>query len=85
MMFDWYKVINRAEFIATGLVSRELEVVLEGVGSKTILVAIGNAFSITVDDVFLAIGVTTENPFVFSDRAIYIDANDDVWYGIKVA
>jgi hypothetical protein len=82
MIFDWYKVINRAEFVATGLVSREVSVILEGVGAKTILVTIGNLFSITVDEVILSIGVTSANPFVFQDRAVYVDANDDVWYGI---
>lgn len=86
MIFDWYKVINKTEFEATGLVSRELEVVLEGLGAKNVLVTVGNYFSITVDDVMLSIGIgtPTSNPFVFEERAVYLDASNDVWYGIKV-
>lgn len=85
MTFDWYKVINRAEFLATGLVSRELDVFLEGVGAKTVLVTVGNYFSITIDEVMLSVGMTEDSPFVFQDRAVYVDANEDVWYGIKVS
>lgn len=82
MTFDWYKVINKAEFEATGLVSRELEVILDGVGAKTILVTKGNLLSITVDDVMLSVGLKDVNPFVFEDRAVYLDPSEDVWYGI---
>ncbi len=87
MIFDWYKVINKPEFEATGLVSRELEVVLQGVGAKKILVTIGNYFSITIDDVMLSIGIglPDANPFVFEDRAIYLDDDGDVWYGVLVS
>lgn len=85
MIFNWYKVINRAEFLATGLVSREVEVILEGIGLKTILVTVGNLFSITVDEVMLSIDLLEDaNPFVFDERAVYVDANDDVWYGVLV-
>lgn len=84
MTFDWYKVINKAEFEATGLVSREVELILEGVGVKTVLVTMGNLLSITVDEVMLSFGLTEDNPFIFEERAIFVDANSDVWYGIKV-
>lgn len=80
--FTWFKIINRAEFLATGLVSRELAIVLEGVGAKTVLVTVGNFFSITIDDVMLCLGLTSDNPFLFGDRAIVVDLNDDVFYGI---
>jgi len=87
MTFDWYKIINKTEFEATGLVSRELEVILEGVGAKDVLVTVGNYFSITIDDVMLSIniGIDGVNPFVFEDRAVYLDSANDVWYGIKVS
>lgn len=82
MIFDFYKVINKAEFEATGLISRELTLVLEGVGAKTVLVTNGNLFSITVDEVMLSLGLT-ENPFIFEDRCVYLDEFNDVWYGIR--
>ncbi len=84
MIFDWYKIINRAEFLQTGLVSRELSLILEGIGAKTCLVTVGNYFSITIDDVMLSIGIKERNPFVFQDRAIYVDENEDVFYGVLV-
>lgn len=85
MTFDWYKIINKTEFEATGLVSRKLDLFLEGIGQKTVLVTVGNYFSFTVDDVMLSLNMSGENPFIFEDRAIYIDENDDVFYGVKVA
>lgn len=84
MTFDWYKIVNRAEFLAEGLVSRELEVVLEGVGTKTVMIVVGNLFSLIYEGVMLSIGVTEENPFAFDGHAIYLDENDDVWLGIEV-
>lgn len=82
MSFDWYKIINRAEFLATGLTSREVEVVLEGIGLRTILVTQGRLTSLVYDGVMLPIGVTEANPFIFDGYAVYLDANDDVWLGV---
>lgn len=84
MSFNWYKIINRAEFEATGLVSREVEVILDGIGLKTILVTKGRLYSITYDGIMLSIGVTAENPFVFEGHAVYLDSNDDIWLGIEI-
>jgi hypothetical protein len=84
MIFDWYKIINRSEFSATGLVSRELQLILEGVGLRTILVTQGKLLSVVYEGVMLSVGVTDSNPFVFEGLAIYIDENQDVWLGIQV-
>lgn len=84
-IYDWYKVINKNEFLATGLVQRTLELILEGVGGKTVMVTNANTFGIVVDDVFLSVGVTEANPFEFENRACYIDEAGDVWYGIYVS
>jgi hypothetical protein len=85
MIYDWYKVINKSEFEATGLVSREVNLILEGVGQRTVLVTIGNYFSITYNGVMLSIGMTDSNPFAFGGCAVYLDANDDVWLGIETS
>lgn len=85
MTYDWYKIINRAEFIATGLVSREVELVLEGVGVRTVMVTVGRNFSIIYEGVMLSLGITDANPFAFDGHAIYVDAaTDDVYLGIEV-
>ncbi len=87
MIYDWYKIINKTEFEATGLVSREVEVLLDGVGLRTILVTKGNLLSITYEGVFLSIGVAddieTHNPFAFGGYAVYLDSNNDIWLGIE--
>lgn len=84
MIFDWYKLINKTEFEATGLVSRSLDIVLDGIGRVTVLVTVGNYFSITYDGVMLSIGITGENPFVFEGYAVYLDSNNDVWLGVEL-
>lgn len=84
MIFDWFKIINKTEFEATGLVSREIEVILEGVGVKTILVTVGELFSLVYEDVILSIGVTDANPFIFEGLAVYLhEATGDVYLGIE--
>lgn len=84
MTFDWYKIINRGEFEATGLVSREVELLLDGIGLRTVLVTCGNYYSIIYDGVMLSIGMAGNNPFVFDGYAVYLDVNDDIWLGIQV-
>lgn len=84
MIFDWYKIINRAEFEATGLVSRELTLNLEGIGLSSVLVTKGRYFSIIYDEVMLSLGITDANPFVFEGYAVYLDSNDDIYLGIEV-
>lgn len=84
MIFTWFNIFNKTEFEATGLVSWELERLLEGIGKVDILVTKGRNISITYDEVLLSIGVTDANPFIFEGYAVYLDANNDVWLGIQV-
>jgi hypothetical protein len=83
MTYDWYKIINKTEFEADDLPSREVQVVLEGVGLKTILVTKGLLVSLVYDGAMLSPGLNDENPFAFGGYAAYIDANEDVWLGIE--
>lgn len=85
MEYDWYRIINRAEFLASGLVSKEVELNLIGKGLKTVLVTRGRLVSILVDGVFLPIGVTAANPFEFGGLAVGVDsATDDLYLGYPV-
>lgn len=84
MTYNWYKVFNKTEFEALGLVSAEYSIIFKNVGLKTIIVTKANYLSATLDDVFLPINLNDKNPFEFEDRAIYLDENDDVWVGIAV-
>lgn len=84
MIYDWYNIFNLAEFNDLGLVSRELSLELEGVGSKTLRITKGNYTSILYNDVFLPIEMIDKNPFEFDGHAVYVDENDDVFLGIAV-
>ncbi len=82
MIYDWYKIINLAEFEALDLVSRNLELILGNIGLANVLVTKGNMVSILYNGIFLSIGLNDESPFEFEGHAVYLDANDDVWLGI---
>ena len=85
MTFDWYKIINQAEFLAEELVSKNVSLILESIGQVEVLVTKGNVVSITYDGVMLGIGVTDANPFVFDGYAVYLDdVNGDIWLGVPV-
>lgn len=86
MIFDWFKIFNATEFLATDLVSRSLTVTLEKYGEKTILITRGNLLSITVDGVFLPVGFLDENPYIDVDETLAVlqDADGDVWLGIRI-
>lgn len=87
MIFNWYKIVNRNEFEATGLVSRELTVVLQGFGSKDFMITVGNLFSLIVDGIMLPVMVSEKNPAVSREdltKAIFEAPNGDIYYGILV-
>lgn len=86
MIFNWFKVFNLTEFLATGLVSKTYLLILEGVGQKDVLVTYGNEISIVYEDVLLPVQFQGDNPFTrIGDNgtyAVYKDAAEDVWLGI---
>lgn len=81
-MFDWYFLISKTEFEATGLTSFEGTVVLKGQGLKTFLVTKGNLISFLFDDILLPINMNNKNPYRYGTYAVFLDASDDVWLGI---
>lgn len=85
MLFDWYKIINKNDFDALDLYSVEKTFFMQGIGLKTILVTKGNFYGLTYDGVFLSVELNNKNPFIFEDKATYIDDADDIWLGIKTA
>jgi hypothetical protein len=82
MIFDWYRLLNQTEFLATGLYSRTLSLNLEGQGFKDVLVTKGMAIGIKYEDVFLSVNLNERNPFVFESHAVYLDENGDIWLGV---
>lgn len=84
MIYLWFKLFNRTEFIATGLVSRTYSLNLEGLGQKDILVTQGDTLGMTYEGVFLSLrdGATR---FDFDGHSMYVDvATNDVYLGIEV-
>jgi hypothetical protein len=82
MTYKWYNIINQDDFIAMGFSSKQLEVDLEDIGVKTVLVTKGVGVSILYDGVFLTVNLNNNNPFEFDSHAVYIDANNDIWLGV---
>ncbi len=85
MTYDAYRIIKLDDFNATGLVSKQLSLVIGSLGTKTILVTKGNLVSILYDDIFLSLNLNAKNPFEFEDHAIFIDPDNYIWLGIKHA
>lgn len=84
MIFNWFKIFNLTDFTALGLVSKTYSYELQNIGLKDFLVTVGNEVSITVDDAFLSINMNDKNPFIFEGNGIYLDENQDVWFGFEV-
>lgn len=83
--FTWYPIFNLAEFEATGLVSREYSLVLEGVGLCNFLVTKGNLISVTYDDVMLSLGLTESVPFVSDGYGLVLSTDGSVYWGMPNA
>lgn len=84
MNYTWFKIFNRTEFEALGLVSRTYTLNLQGIGQKDILVTKGNGVGMLYDGVFLLLELNDLNPFELDSRAIYIDESNDVYLGIAI-
>lgn len=84
MTYRWYFIFNKTEFEATGLVSRTYSLILDDGAEQDFLVTKSNGLGITHDGIFLLLELNTKNPFAFDGRAIYIDANENVWWGFEV-
>lgn len=84
MIYTWYFIFNLTDFEATELVSRTFDVILDGRGEAEFLVTKGNGVGITHDGIFLMIDLEGKNPFEFDGRAVYVDANQNVWWGFEV-
>lgn len=84
MIYNWYKIFNLTEYMSTGLVSRELIVLLQDIGRVTLLISRGNYVSVTYDGVNLPINYPSKNPYTAEGYAIYLDANSNVWLGFEV-
>jgi hypothetical protein len=87
MIFHWYLLFNLAEFLETNLISRTLDVFLEGKGDQEITVTRGNEVSVVYKDVMLPVRFEDDNPFIRqgteASYACYIDADDNVYLGIE--
>lgn len=84
-MYNWYRIFNLTEFLATQLVSRTYQLELENIGIKDILVTNGKTVSITYEDVMLSLNLNDKNPFVFEGLAIYLaDTTQDVYLGFPL-
>ena len=84
MNFDWYKIFNKAEFLATGFVSKVYEYILDERGQVAFTVFQGNEVSVQYNDVFLPVKLLEFNPFTRDGYAVYEDENGDVWFGFEV-
>lgn len=85
MIFNWYKIFNRVEFEALGLVSKPYVLDLEDLGEKTFLATKGNIVSVVHEGVMLGLGLHDQNPFVMDGFGIFEDPDtNDVFFGYLV-
>jgi hypothetical protein len=81
-MIRWYRLVNRQDFIDTGLPSFEAKVNLESIGETTVIVTRGVGVSLFFQDAFLPVNLNGKNPFRFGLHSVYVDQNDDLWLGV---
>lgn len=84
MIYNWFKIFNITEFNALNLVSKTYVLNLQNLGQKSILVTKGVTIGITYEGVFLSALMIGKNPFSIDGRAIYVDADQNVYLGIEV-
>lgn len=83
IVYDWYGIYNLDEFEALELPSLDVELYLEDIGLKSILISKGNLVSILYNGILLSVELNEKNPFEFEDHAVYLDEDNNIWLGIK--
>jgi hypothetical protein len=82
-VYQWYKIFNMTDFVATGLVQRSFVVNLEKRGVQTFVVSNGNTVSVYYADAFLPVAFLNRNPYVQGLYAVYKDPDNNVWFGFQ--
>lgn len=83
MTYTWYNLFVLTDFLATGLVSRVLQVNLETAGQKDILITKGNEVGIVYENTYLILNMRGDNPYTRDNIAVYLDPDQNVWLGIN--
>ncbi len=83
MIYDWYKLFNLTEFNSENLTSKKIIADLESRGENEFLITKGNEVSVLFEGYFLPVNFLNENPFSASAYAVYLDDNNDVWFGFE--
>lgn len=84
MLFDWYNLFNQTAFLAENIYSRTLTYELQDRGLVSFHLTRGNTVAITYEGVMLPVNFLDRNPYFRDGYAVYIDGNDDVWFGFEV-
>lgn len=84
MIYNWFFIFSINDFAASGLKSKSIDLILESIGQKTILITFGESYGITYEGVFLPVNLNGKNPFSIDSLAVYVDENNDVFLGIAV-
>ncbi len=86
MEFDWYNLFSLPEFLATDLVSKKLNVVLEARGETEILITRGNTVALNIGGVFLPVSFEDRNPYIYpgDTHAVFLDEDENVWLGFAI-
>ncbi len=79
---QWYPVYNLADFIEEDIASKEIELNLEGLGVKDIILFRGVNYSILYEGIFLTIGLNDKSPYIFENHAVLLDDDDQIWLGL---
>jgi len=83
-VWNWFNIFNYDEFIALDIPARDLVVVLQGIGTESILISRGNILSVTFRGVYLPINLLDINPKIEDGYGVFLDESNDVWIGIEL-
>ncbi len=82
--YDWYNIFSYTDFVDSGLVAQTLLLELEDLGRKSFYITKGNTVAVSYDDAFLPVNLLEQNPYAQNGYAVYLDADDEVWFGFEV-
>lgn len=80
--YFFYKIFHYQDFLDTGLVSRSLNLELDEIGFKDILIVRGGLVSMYYEGVLVSINMNDQNPFEFDGYAAYLHSDGYVYLGI---
>lgn len=81
-LYNWFLITSASEFLASGLVQKQVLMYLSGIGQSEFIISKGNLLNVQYLDTIISVGAgAPKNPHARNGYAAYIDDAGNLYWG----